>query len=484
MMDRWRRLTFLALALFPLFTAACQDPPTRPTPLACAYALTASRDAFEAAGGTGSIAVTTDAGCAWTAVVDASWITIVSGASGVGSGEISVRVEANAAGDQRSAGVRIAGQTCAIHQEGASCTYTVTPAGASFAATGGVASVAVATREDCRWTTRCGAPWVTILSGAEGQGSGTVSYSVAPHAASSERRAELTIAGESVAISQAGAATPEPACIPVLRSARETVGAAGGSGFFAVDAPEGCRWTASSRDGWITVASPRRGEGVGSARVEYEVAPNLAAGWRTGSIAVGDARFVIEQAGTAGCEYSVSTAAVDLTFYGCAACQVELRTSNGCPWTAASGAEWLQLIGPAQGSQSAFVRFRVDTYTGLATRRAPILIRWPTPSEGQNVWVTQSGCTYILMPTRLDFAASGGTGTFRVWSSPVSSNTMAACPWRTEADVSWIRILSAQGSDEGPVRFEVAPNLGRQPREGGIRVEHARFVVAQAGTSP
>src|SRR5438132_7879597 len=55
-----------------------------------------------AAGGNTSIAVTTQAGCPWTAGSNAAWVTITAGTSGSGTGSVSYSVAANPDATQRT----------------------------------------------------------------------------------------------------------------------------------------------------------------------------------------------------------------------------------------------------------------------------------------------------------------------------------------------------------------------------------------------
>jgi len=64
---------------------------------------------------TGSIAVTAPAGCNWTAVSNAAWITITAGSIGSGNGTVSYSVTANA-GAQRTGTISIGGQTFTVNQ--------------------------------------------------------------------------------------------------------------------------------------------------------------------------------------------------------------------------------------------------------------------------------------------------------------------------------------------------------------------------------
>lgn len=69
--------------------------------------------------GTGTVAVTAPAGCAWTAVSRDSWIVVTSGATGSGNGTVGFSVERLPPGPagQRTGTIRIGGQTFTIHQE-------------------------------------------------------------------------------------------------------------------------------------------------------------------------------------------------------------------------------------------------------------------------------------------------------------------------------------------------------------------------------
>ena len=71
---------------------------------------------FPRGGGTGSVSVTVENGCAWQAVSNASWITITSSATGTGAGTISYSVAANSSG-RRFGSITIAGQTLTIKQK-------------------------------------------------------------------------------------------------------------------------------------------------------------------------------------------------------------------------------------------------------------------------------------------------------------------------------------------------------------------------------
>jgi hypothetical protein len=84
----------------------------------CSYSINPTSASQPAAGGTGSVTVTAGAGCAWTAVSNATFITVTSGSSGSGNGSVGYSVAANS-GASRNGTITIAGQTFTVTQAAA-----------------------------------------------------------------------------------------------------------------------------------------------------------------------------------------------------------------------------------------------------------------------------------------------------------------------------------------------------------------------------
>ncbi len=87
---------------------------------------------------------------------------------------------------------------------GGTCSFSINPTSASFAAAGGSASVSVTTSAGCNWTAVSNSSFITITSGASGSGSGTVNYSVAANTLTTSRSGSMTIAGLTFNVTQAG----------------------------------------------------------------------------------------------------------------------------------------------------------------------------------------------------------------------------------------------------------------------------------------
>ena len=85
----------------------------------CTYSISPTSQHFSATGGTGSVNVTTQGGCSWTATSNNSWIHITSGSSGTGNGTVNYSVAANSGTSSRTGTMTVAGHTFTVTQDGA-----------------------------------------------------------------------------------------------------------------------------------------------------------------------------------------------------------------------------------------------------------------------------------------------------------------------------------------------------------------------------
>ncbi len=82
----------------------------------CAYSIAPETGSFLPNGGRGSITVTTQSGCQWTAVPNQPWVTVTSGGSGTGNGTVSYTVAAENITVLRSANIIIGDKTFVVYQ--------------------------------------------------------------------------------------------------------------------------------------------------------------------------------------------------------------------------------------------------------------------------------------------------------------------------------------------------------------------------------
>ena len=361
------------------------------------------------------------------------------------------------------------------------CTFAISPGSQAFGPGGGTGAVTVTTAASCAWSVTTTASWLSITGGNGGNGPGTVSYSVTANGATDSRAGTLTIGGQSHAVSQEG--RPPVTCTFAISPDRADFGKDAGSGTFAVTAPDGCNWTAASDAAWLVV-SPG-GQRSGNGNVTYTVESNREIPGRVATISVADRRFSVTQSGDIGsCAYSV--APVDLSAcMPASSVTVAINTQASCPWTATPGAPWLSLPGGTSGTGSAVVAISFpDNYD--APRTGVVMVRWPTPTAGQNVRLAQAGCLYAVTRNAFSFTSAGGTGTFDViqQSDPITCGgaTQDRCIWTAASDVPWITVTSSMPrSGDNPVAFNVAANDTTTPREGRITVRDKVVVISQAG---
>lgn len=351
---------------------------------------------------------------------------------------------------------------------------------------GGQGSISVSTDDRCSWTARSNTPWLTITSGASGTGSGVVAFVASPNADTTPRTTTLTIAEQSVSVQQ-DAAVPGPGpCTYMLSPLNGSFDKRGGTGSVTVAAPDGCSWTATSEVSWLRVTGAAQGTGNGS--VAYTVDQNSNPDPRASTLLIAGQIVAIDQTGDLDrCEYTIST----FKFTPCMTAQemtATISTAAACPWTASPGASWIRITRGASTVGSGVVGFTVSENFDLP-RAGQILLRWPAPTAGQNLQVSQAGCRYALSRSAMTFGAAGGTGTVDViqQSDPIECGgaTQNACAWSAQSDVPWITITSAMpriGDD--PFAFTVAVNSTSASRSGTITVRDQTLRITQLGSVP
>jgi hypothetical protein len=432
----------------------------------CSVSIAPTSASVPAGGGTGSVAVTTQAGCAYTAASSASWLTVTSGASGSGSGTVQFSAAATTGGP-RSGTLTIGGQTFTVNQ-GSGCAISIGSTSADAPVSGGAGSVTVNAGEGCAWTASSSASWLAITSGASGTGNGTVQYSAAANTGA-PRSATLTIGGQTFTVTQASG------CSFSIAPAGGSVPVAGGTGSVTVTAGAGCAWTAASGASWLTITSGAGGTGTGT--VTFSATANTGAA-RTGTLTVAGQTFTVTQAsGTAtppACSYAVSPTTLQNVGATGGPRSVTVTTTPGCAWTSSSGVGWITIANGASGNGSGTTEFVIQANTGPA-RTGTVVV------AGQSISVSQAqaapACTYSLNPTSRDTNRNGtaGANTFTV-TAP------AGCAWTAVSDVPWLTVTDGgSGSGNGTVTYGVASNQTGQNRSGTITVGGQKFTVNQGG---
>ena len=233
------------------------------------------------------------------------------------------------------------------------CQISVSEFTRTFGAAGGSGTAAVSAERECSWTAATQTPWITVAT-AQGTGSGTLTYTVAPNQAAQGRSGALAVNNEQLTVSQ------EPApCRFTVSPTTLQVDAAGGTFPVGVSTLSGCSWGAATGASWIRVDAA---SGSGSGGVSITVTPNTGPE-RSDTLSVAGQPVTVIQAAaipgpapdppTPGCSFALTPASLTFPPEGGQA-TVRVETQGRCAWTAATTATWLAIT-PAIGDGPASV---------------------------------------------------------------------------------------------------------------------------------
>jgi len=171
----------------------------------------------------------------------------------------------------------------------ADCNASITPTSSLYNDEAHTDTINVSATTGCSWLTSSNATWATITFGNQGQGDGTVYYSITENTSSQQRVGTLTIAGQTFTITQDGS------CDISISSTSASHSSESETGTVTVDAPLGCPWTASSNVTWANITSGGNSQGTGN--VNYVVMANTAKKGRSGTLTIAGRVFTINQDG-------------------------------------------------------------------------------------------------------------------------------------------------------------------------------------------
>jgi hypothetical protein len=370
----------------------------------CTVSLSPYSASAPAAGTTGSLDVTTQADCAYDTMTGPSWISITSGGSGVGPGTLVYTVEPNSTTVPRTGTLTIGGQAFQVRQDPLPCSVTVdtTALGSpyGFGATTGTFGITT-NGANCAWSASSNATWAT-LSRTSGTGNGTVGVVIASNEGSvSARTGTLTIAGQTVNVTQAGIA-----CTYALESATGNAPASGGNGTVRVLAPAACGWSSASNAPWLTILSSGS---RGTSQVQFSAAPNASPSERTGTLTIAALTYAVTQAAAA-CTYTITGPATSplLSSTGASSQTFEFTSSfAGCvPPEAVSYSAWITVDEVAFAGTSGTVTYSVAGNTFGISRSGTIQVGNATFTALQ----AGAECSYGLNYWGKVFRQPGGSG--------------------------------------------------------------------------
>jgi CSLREA domain-containing protein len=168
-----------------------------------------------------------------------------------------------------------------------SCIYTITPTTLNFTSSGGVGSFTLTTQPGCAFTTVSSNDFIRIDYGASGTASSVVYFSVQANTGAA-RTGTITIGGQTFTVNQSAD------CSFTVNVNPQSFTSSGGVGIVTVTTQEGCAWSVSSPDSWISIATGAGG--AGSEMFDFTIARNSGVD-RTGTLIIAGQTFTIAQTG-------------------------------------------------------------------------------------------------------------------------------------------------------------------------------------------
>ena len=432
----------------------------------CTYSISPAGTSAPAAGTSGSITVTTQAGCAWSASSGNSDLTFQNGTGRTGTGSVTYTVAANTSTTTRSVTGTVAGQTFSVAQAAAACTYAISPASVTSPDTGTSGSITVTTQTGCAWSASSPNGALTFTNGNGRTGSGSVSFAVAANTGTSARTLAGTVAGQAFSVSQAAPA----ACTYSINPASISVADTAASGTVTVTTAVGCGWSASSAGGILTFQNGTGRSGPGS--VTFAMTANTGTTARTAVGTVAGQSFTVTQSAPAqACSYAISPASASAPAAGTTG-TITVTTQAGCAWSAATASTFLSFPDGSGRTGSGTVTYVAAPNTsGYRSATATV--------AGKPFSIAQTGttCTYSVSPANISRTAAAATGLITV-------STQTGCAWSATTTSSFLSFVNGTGrTGPGSVTFSLAENFDAAERNAAGTVAGVTFTVAQAGTA-
>ncbi|HEY3132412.1 MAG TPA: BACON domain-containing carbohydrate-binding protein [Acidobacteriota bacterium] len=347
----------------------------------------------------------------------------------------------------------------AAAQTGDQCKFSLTPANRSHGSGAETDTISVSATPGCKWNAAANVSWITITSGSSGIGDGTVTYSLTANTSNSVRNGAIFIGGQTFGVKQ------DTPCPFTLSPSSRSHGSEAEAGTISVQAPSGCKWTATSNASWIVILSSVTGSGDGT--VNYMVAANNANTARNGVILIGSQTFAISQANR--CPFSLVPASRTHT-PDAQTGDIAVKAPGGCGWTAKSNVPWIKITSGSSGEGDGTVTYEITANATPADRTGTMTI------AGLTFTITQpTSCIYSISPEfRIHKAV--------IERGSVNITTTSACTWTAVSNATWIKLGSAKsGVGNGSVSYTLEANPGNRLRDGTITIAGKTFTVYQEG---
>ncbi len=462
--------------------------------------------------------------CTWTATSSQSWLHILSPASGMGTGTISIGTDQNNTTAVRTATLSIGGQTIVVGQSAGGCVITLSSGALEFSPAGGLGAVkVVASSNQCSWQAQTPNPdWIGLVAITD-YGSGTVRFNVLPNSTGQPRTGTISVGSQSGTITQASVYTnlrdqagnytssPQSSAIAHASHGRRTLAigerpaaelgncgstkpqvpiemdAAGDPVQFTVNRTlAGCGMNASfaiSTSGFtITPASVQANSGQ---NITFTVAAQNNTSTSviknaiilvTGDTSAGTWQLEVDQAGTAAAPLDVPSSQTLQPVASSDAIPINSTNGTPCNWAVdpSSVPTWISPVS-ISGSCGSQLQFSYGANTTSSQRKATLRFTTGDETELNQLASATTSCVYSFQQTTpQDVALNGGQLTLNVV-------TASGCTWTASTDSpGWISFPSGSGgTSSGQLVLQAAANDTTSKRTAQISVDVATAYVTE-----
>ena len=297
------------------------------------------------------------------------------------------------------------------------------------------------------WTAVSDSPWITVKSGASGDGDGKVMFTVGENTTADTRIGHINVNDNVYTITQYGyAATISPTSTTVDRN--------GGSGTINVTTDAGITWTATANVDWLFV-TPTSGRSVGS--VTYTVAPYPGVVSRSGSITIAGNTFAVTQTGV---DVNIEPATMKIG-PDADILMVEITALAATRWEVTPNASWISVLDKEQGYGDYDLALLVNANPSFAKRTGTVAIGTATLTVIQDGKPTAE---LAIDPEHATASPSGAYGNVAVYATPDA-------PWTARSLTSWLTISQGnEGAGNGNIKYVASANPTLEEREGLIKI--------------
>jgi hypothetical protein len=262
-------------------------------------------------------------------------------------------------------------------------------------------------------------------------------------------------------------------CVFAISPTNVIFSAVGGSGGVNVTAPDGCAWSATNNDSFISIDSGNSGTGNGM--VSYTVAANTSSNELTGTITIAGQTFSITEA--APCAFLLDSTNADFDASGGSSNVAVTANGTNCAWTAVSNSSFITITAGNSGTGNGAVSYTVATNAATIAQTGSMTI------AGQTYIITQAAaaCAFSLSFTNANLSAAGASGDITFTANGTN------CAWTAVSNDSFITITNgpsgASGIGNGTVTVTIATNTTTVARTGTLTIAGQTFTVTEAGVA-